>query len=384
MKLKGLRLVILTVILAALIVPTTMVRSRPVYADALDEKFQELQDLLKEIDQYKSQISSQKRTETSVMNEIQKLDKELALAEKELAYIQTKMTYLNGEIDQTREEITQIQERLAAQKACFEARLVSMYKSRNVSYVEVLLESDSISNFLARVRYLRDLTAYDNQLMDTYKAEHRDLEERKAGLEGDLAQMLVLKRDQEDKRVEVVSRSRSREDYLAQVQKERKRLEELLDAMEAESKALEKVIADLQAKNPRPKNENLSMAWPISGGWISDYYGWRNHPILNIPKFHSGVDYAANTGTDIKAMEAGSVLLAGTNGGYGLCVIIDHGGGISTLYGHASKLLVKKGEEVYKGQVIAKVGSTGVSTGPHLHFEVRVNGVTQNPLDWLP
>ena len=125
------------------------------------------------------------------------------------------------------------------------------------------------------------------------------------------------------------------------------------------------------------------MIRPVSGGWVSSEYGNRWHSLLGKYKFHSGIDIAVNSGTPIKAAEDGTVILSGSNGGYGLCVIIDHGGGISTLYGHASKLLVKKGDVVTRGQSIALVGSTGVSTGPHLHFEVRIKGVTDNPRNWV-
>ncbi len=183
--------------------------------------------------------------------------------------------------------------------------------------------------------------------------------------------------------MEVASRGKAREEYLRQVQADRKKLESLLDEMEAESKALEAEVRRLQALYALTARD-LSMIWPASGGWISDYYGNRLHPILGYNRFHSGIDYAANRGSPIKAAESGVVIFSGTNGGYGLCVIIDHGGGISTLYGHSDKLLVKVGQNVLRGDTIALVGSTGVSTGPHLHFEVRVNGETQNPLDWLP
>ena len=124
--------------------------------------------------------------------------------------------------------------------------------------------------------------------------------------------------------------------------------------------------------------------WPCpSSHYITSYFGYRMHPVLNVWKYHSGMDIAASTGASIIAAGPGKVILAQTYGGYGNCVIIDHGGGVVSLYGHASKLLVSEGQTVTKGQEIAKVGSTGISTGPHLHFEVRENGVVVEPLDYL-
>ena len=361
---------------AALPVPLAM-------ADALDDKYGELRDLQKEIDQYKALISSRKKAETSVLQELEYLEKQMTLAEKELAYINTRMTYLSKDIAETTVAVETIQEQLASQKAAFEARLTSIYKAGSISYLEVLLQSESLSDFLSRIHYLKEIAEQDTALIEEYNAGRVLLLEKKAGLEANLADMESQKRSYEDKRYEVASRSQDRERYLAQVQTDKKQLEHLLDEMEAQSKALEEEIRKLQAENPLEARE-LSMVWPASGGWISSYYGWRPHPVLGGNRFHHGIDYAANSNSPILAAESGVVLLAGSNGGYGLCVIIDHGGGVSTLYGHANKVLVTKGQHVIRGEKVALVGSTGVSNGPHLHFEVRVNGETQNPLAWLP
>ena len=125
------------------------------------------------------------------------------------------------------------------------------------------------------------------------------------------------------------------------------------------------------------------MIRPVQGGWVSSEYGNRWHPILQYYRFHSGIDIAVDSGVPIKAAEDGTVIVAARDSGYGYYVVIDHGGGISTLYAHCSKLLVSKGDVVTRGQTIALVGSTGVSTGPHLHFEVRINGATDDPRKWV-
>ncbi len=364
------------VILSAFLTSAPMVS-----ADALNDKYGELNDLQKEIDEYKALINSRQKTEKSVLQELEYLEQQMALADKELNYINTRMTYLSKDIAETTAAIQTIEEQLASQKAAFEARLTSMYKAGTVSYLEVLLQSQSLTDFLSRIHYLKEIAQRDTVLIEEYNAGRAELMQKKAGLEMNLADLEAQKRAFEDKKFEVASRSKDREKYLAQVQADRKQYERSLDEMEAQTKALEEEIRKLQAERDLGSRD-LSMIWPASGGWISSDYGWRYHPILGYDRFHSGIDYAANTNSPILAAESGVVILSGSNGGYGNCVIIDHGGGVSTLYGHANKLLVSKGDQVIRGQKIALVGSTGLSTGPHLHFEVRVNGETTNPLAW--
>ncbi len=353
-------------------------------ADALDDKWAELQQLEREIEAYKAQLGSAKKNEASVTAEIQKLERELTLAEKELTYILARISYFNEQVARTKTEIQVVEEKLDKQKDAFETRLTNMYKAGTMSYLEVLLSSEGLSDFLARLHYLKEIAKQDSELIADYTEGKAQLLAKKASLTQSLEELSSAQRNQETKRREITSRSMDRERYLTQLQQDRKKYEQALDELDRQSKALEKEIRDLQAQTGRVKKDNLSMIWPVQGGWISSQYGNRWHKVLGGYRFHAGIDYAANSGTPIRAAEDGTVILAGSNGGYGNCVILDHGGGISTLYGHCSKLACKKGQEVLKGDVIAYVGSTGISTGPHLHFEVRIDGSTDDPLKWLP
>jgi murein DD-endopeptidase MepM/ murein hydrolase activator NlpD len=353
-------------------------------ADDLGEKEQELQELQKGIEDYRQQIQSKKKAEASVLAELERLEQQLNLSTKELNYIEARLSYMSDQVQRTRDEIATIEGKLGAQKEAFNARLTSMYKAGRVSYVDILLASGSLSEFMSRLHYLREIAAQDNALIAEYSANRSELLAKRQELESGIVELASLKESEQQKRADVTSGSQERERYLARVQADRQQLEQALDEAERQSAALEKVIRDLQARSQKAQVHPLSMMWPVSGGWISSYYGNRLHPILGYYRWHSGIDYAADSGTPIKAMEDGTVILAGDNGSYGNCVIIDHGGGVSTLYGHASRILVKKGQDVLKGQTVALVGSTGLSTGPHLHFEVRVNGSTQDPLKWLP
>lgn len=380
MKIQHLLYLLVIVVIFSLACPGLTI-SR---ASALDKKLAELEQMQREIEEHKKQISSVKSTESSILKELERLELDLMLCEKELAYIQARTAYLNDRIAATSEEIDIVETQLTAQKEAFETRLVSMYKAGRISYLEVLLDSESLSEFMWRLRYLRDIAAQDNELIDSYNESLEELLALKAELESDKQDLENLRVEEEQKKVAIASRSYDREQYLAKIQSERKQYERALDEMERQSQELTKIIQQLQAEARKEGNVQISMIRPVVGGWISSYYGNRWHPLLGGYRFHSGIDFAVNRGTPIMAAEAGTVIFSGNNGGYGLCVILDHGGGLSTLYAHADKILVKIGDEVLKGQTIALVGSTGISTGPHLHFEVRVNGNTEDPLKWLP
>lgn len=167
-----------------------------------------------------------------------------------------------------------------------------------------------------------------------------------------------------------------------QLEKDSKNLEGLIQQKVAEAKAREAAQAKTNSRrNILIKGTGL-FAFP-SNAPTSSPFGWRVHPILGYRRFHAGLDFAASYGSTIRAADSGTVIFAGWYGGYGRTVIINHGGGITTLYGHASELYVSEGQTVQRGQAIASVGSTGLSTGPHLHFEVRRNGTPVNPADYL-
>ena len=375
--------------LAAFLLVSMVLVSAPVKLaigapNEIDLRIDELDEIQKEIEELKRQLDSKKSTEKSVLAELSKLERQLNLATKELNYIEVQLSVTDSQISKTRSEVVDMERKLEAQHDAFDARLVSMYKANRVSYIDVLLTSGSLSELMSRLHYLKQIAVQDNSLIAEYTAGREALLAKEAELEDHYAKLTGLKASQERKRSEVTSRSQDRETYLAAVQADKGRLAESLDQMEKEAEALNKVIADLQAQGQKPQAHPLKMIWPASGGWISSSYGMRYHPVLGYNRWHSGIDYAAARGSAIKAAEDGTVILSGSNGGYGYCVILDHGGGVSTLYGHADKLLVKKGQDVIKGQTIALVGSTGLSTGPHLHFEVRVKGATEDPLKWLP
>ncbi|NLO25140.1 MAG: M23 family metallopeptidase [Clostridiales bacterium] len=193
--------------------------------------------------------------------------------------------------------------------------------------------------------------------------------------------MLSLRNDLRNKRDEIKTVTASRNNALAKVRNEEKELDKMLAELERTSKQITQTILSLAQKGEFIGGK---FVWPAPGyNYITSDYGWRVHPIYKTRKYHAGIDIRVPWGKKIVAAGAGKVIYANTYGGYGKTVIIDHGGGITTLYAHNSSLNVKVGTVVTAGTTIALAGSTGVSTGPHLHFEVRKNGEVVNPRPWL-
>lgn len=353
-----------------------------VYADDLLEKQEELDEVQSKLEQYRKKIEQSKKTEKSVISEIAKLDKDIAAAEKKLGLLEKDISETETKIKNTEQLLDETKQALEAQQNLTNSRLRAIYKMGSSGYLEVLLESEDFTDFISRLRFTRALIKQDVGFINEMEQTAKEYQDAKTQLEIQKQNLVALSKSAEAQKANLSSRSSSRQEYLASIQKQRAELEKAEDELLEISKQLESIIREMQAKQTVNRTGDLKMMWPAQGP-ITSYFGTRKHPVLGVTKMHTGLDIGAGYGVAIKAAESGIVITASSLSGYGNTVIINHGNGVSTLYGHASALLVKAGQSVTKGQTIAKVGSTGLSTGPHLHFEVRVNGAPVNPLGWL-
>ncbi|MHB1393171.1 MAG: murein hydrolase activator EnvC family protein [Clostridia bacterium] len=347
----------------------------------IDKLKQEQDKLNKQIQQTQQLMNQVKSEKKSVSKAIEDLDHKLNQAEDELSSVESLLSQLENQIAVTTRELERASGDASSQKELLKKRVRVMYENGNVGYLSVILNSTSFSDFISRLDFLKKIINFDMNLLNKMKSHRDSVADKRSHLESELKEKERLKNQIGEKKEQVATAKQDREKTLKDITKDLKELERQEDKLLAQSSEIGKKIVSLQSSN---KYIGGKIGWPSPGYYkITSPYGYRTHPILKKKKLHTGIDIAVPSGSNIVAANAGKVIYAGYFGGYGNTVIIDHGGKISTLYAHNSKLLVKEGDEVEKGKIITKSGSTGLSTGPHLHFEVRENGQHVDPMKYL-
>jgi murein DD-endopeptidase MepM/ murein hydrolase activator NlpD len=317
-----------------------------------------------------------------------------AAAAQKLASIRVQLDQLNVDLKSKQDELARTEADLTAEQQVYNRRIVNVYKSGgNVGYLAAFLSTASINEVLTRIDLLATVAEQDSAVVGQIKALKARVEEQRRALEAERARVTALEAEQAQVTRDLKNAADERQASVDELEAARAAKKKVLTAAEKQVAAWEKQEDDLLAESARvaellkkaaqeaAKNSG-PLSWPIVGT-VTSGYGYRIHPIFHVRKLHTGIDIDADMGDAIKTAGAGTVIFAGWRGGYGKCTIVSHGGGIATLYGHQSQILVSTGAKVKRGQVIGKAGSTGYSTGPHLHFEVRVNGSPVNPMRYL-
>jgi len=377
---RGIR--IKSLLLALLMLFSTAFMSMtPSFADELDDAKSNLKKKQSEIKSTQDALKQGKAQSSALASEIKSLENKIYASEVEINDLEIEINDLKAQIVEKKEELDAKLAEVDDQNNSLNLRLRTMYKNGEVGTLSVLLGSSSISDFLTNIEMVKRIYDSDARLLSRLEEQYDEIEAVKDDLVKMKNELMIQQDEVEAKRAALAADKESVKAKKAEVDADNKELEAQVDAMNKEANALTARILALQSTRDYIGG---SMQWPASASrYISSPFGNRLHPILKVYKLHTGIDIAAAAGTDIVAANAGTVITAGWNNSYGYYIMIDHGGGIVTLYAHSSKLLVSKDDVVARGQVIAKVGSTGMSTGPHLHFEVRVNGVYKNPLNYV-
>ena len=306
-------------------------------------------------------------------------DKQLRIAELELEELE-----LDKKIKSTTKELTKLQDEYNAQDEALKQRLIAMYKTRNTTYLDLLLRSKNLSQFLSSYYYIEKIAKADNELLSSVKEKLDSIKTLSDFLEAARTSLSSNKETIEKTQISLSNMQTIKNNRVIELNEEEAELHKQIEDYRTEIRNIELEIKALAVKTVGERYVGGIMAWPVPGYTrISSPFGYRTHPITGVYKLHTGTDIPAPTGTGFLAANDGIVVKAGYNSAYGNMVIIDHGGGIQTLYAHGSKISVSVGEVVHKGDEVLEVGSTGYATGPHAHFEVRINGSPVEPLDYI-
>lgn len=318
------------------------------------------------------------------LQQIEKLDTKIESAEGQLEEQESKITKLKDSINQIEEQLNTVTEKYDRQKELFEQRLVAIYESGETQYLDILLKSRSLSDFLSSYYVITQLAEIDNNLISELETKKKNIDLSKQKLEKEKEELSIIVENQTRLARTLQNTRKMRESFLEKLSDEEKELQSKIDEINTQYEEINKQILALAMQGIDTQYIGGELAWPVPGYTrITSKYSMRVHPITGQYKLHTGVDIGAPMGADFIAANDGIVIKAGINTAYGNMVIIDHGGGVTTLYAHGSEILVELGQTVKRGDAILKVGSTGYSTGPHAHFEVRINGVTTDPLPYI-
>ncbi len=379
------RAAILPVILACFFAPAFSEQKAD--NDELTEKREELNKIYQELEKSKARLERTEREQKNVVQQLFIINKnlkktatQLSRAEQQKQANERKLVFLRASLDETKKKLSE-------RSGILKDRVREVYKSGGLNYLQLLLSADALGDFISKSYFFEKIIARDLRLADEISSEHDKISSKKARLEGVTEEIKQLASYIQYKKKTIEKQAQEKEKVNQALEARRKDYEKKIEELEQTSKEIEKhiqkLVAARSAKGIVVKGGTGKFIWPLEGR-ITSRYGYRRSPFSRRRQFHTGLDIANSYGTPIKSADGGEVIFSGWWGGYGKAVIVDHGKGFSTVYAHMSRIYVQKDQPVEKGQVIGLVGSTGYSTGPHLHFEVRKNGATQDPIKWLP
>lgn len=358
----------------------------PSQADNLSDAVQQQQSISHQKNQAQGQLNKLTYTADKLKDQLAQLEAQISTAQSLLTQKQLAYAQAQSQVQAAQKELDQKQQELDDRRTALGQRARGIYESGQISYLELLFQSTDLSDFLTRMEYFNRLVTNDRKLVTSIQDEKEKIKQKTLELQSRRDQAAQLQIQAAKARADLDEKKAKQQTALDQNQKALQASYEEVERLQSEANAWNDKIRKLQAAQAgRNVGNGTISTWPLPGFYeISDPYGWRTHPITHKQSLHTGTDIMAPMGTEVHAAGSGVVIMAGWNEAYGNMVIIDHGNAVSSLYGHQSSLNVTEGQSVKANQVIGYVGSTGWSTGPHLHFEVRVGGNPTDPLRFFP
>lgn len=390
-------LVLILVLAAGIPIQASSASTEKVTEDAASTKsLQEAQDekaqLEKALKEAQSTIEDLRDSKGDIESKVTELNQQLIDISARITDLENQLTAKSEDIQETKDELAGAKEREAQQYADMKVRIQFMYENGQTSYLEALLSSRNISEFLNSADYIAQIQSYDRQKLTEYQDTVESIVNLEAQLEQEYTDLEALKSTVESNKATVAAMMRQKESELADISGDIEDAQSDADYYAAEIQAQEELIAAIKRAEAEKAAAGVeehpytggAFRWPCpSSTRVTSDYGTRVSPMSGASSNHKGIDIGASTGADIIAAADGTVTAASYSSAAGNYVMIDHGGGLYTVYMHASSLLVSPGQTVSAGDVIAKVGSTGISTGSHLHFGVSLNGSYVSPWSYL-
>ena len=353
-----------------------------VFAGELEQAQSEWNSIQQKLHLKAGAVSQARVVVDDIAAKVETIQKQLEMAQGSYDSIENALQQTEDGIAQADDKIASAQLDLNERTAILAKRVRDIFENGQISYLEVLLGAKNFEDFVNRLEVIKKVINNDSTLIASISKQRDDLKKQKSELLSGRARLAELDKQAQQTRDNIAAKKSEQDALLASAEGDMYSAEQAYQRELIDSQRVEQKIQSIQSGGTVKPESTGSMMWPASGP-ITSPFGWRIHPIYGTSRYHSGIDIGADYGDAVAAADGGVIIYADWMGGYGKTVMIQHAGGLTTLYGHCSALLVSEGQRVSKGQTIARVGSTGDSTGPHLHFEVRLNGSPVSPLNYL-
>lgn len=366
------------------------------YSQKIKEENRRLKKIDQQIKSVKDEINNLQKKESGYLETLHKIEKLLRDTEKELQAIEKDLELAQKEIELGEDKLILEKQILKERTKLLENRLREIYKRRLTGYLEILFNSESFSDFLTRFRYMKNILSLDAEVINDIRRQMKKIEDNKVNLENREEILSLLKREVEKEKENIEFSIRAKKSIVNKINSQKevylKSLKELEQSSQEIKNIIERIYKQQEEDSKRVTQKEVPaitlkpkkgiLALPVQGKLISGY-GRHKNTDFNTYTFNSGIDISAPLGQVVHAAGSGEVIYTGSIKGYGQIIIIDHGGRITTLYAHLSKILIDIGDKVKKGQIVGQVGDSGGVSSTRLHFEVRVEGKPTDPMNWL-
>ena len=355
------------------------------FASQADDKRAELNEVQSQMQKMQDRKERARQKAEAASESLEEIQTSLNQLQVQARNLQGKRDALQAKINDNQIKLTQKKAEVEKRKKIYSKRLREIYINGQINYLDVLLGAKDFGDFSSRMYLLQKIISSDIDMLTQLQKAEAEVKSRQEQLDAQMKDIKTTQAELEAKRARAKKLKEQRSYMLYKAQEEEQQSQSEYERLLAISENITAMLRNMESGGSSSSGGGGTgrFIWPCHGT-ITSYFGWRTHPVFGTTKYHSGMDIGVDYGTPILAADSGTVIYSGWLGGYGYAVMIDHGSGLVTLYGHNQALNVYEGQYVTKGTCIAYAGSTGYSTGPHCHFEVRLHGEVTEPLNYLP